>query len=672
MLAPPKLRILYTGGGTGGHVTPNLAIHGELSLRHPGARHLYVGLRGKAEAVLAPGAGIPLRTVRARPWPGFRNIPAFLVFLATLAAGTLKAAWILATWRPDLVVATGGYGAAPVVLAAALLRRLHLIRTRIFVHESNVALGRMNAVAARFADRVGVAFPETLPRLPLQNGAVVGYPVRPRAVHGDRDEARRQLGIPADALVVFAFGGSQGARTLNRAVVDALPRLLADPSIWVIHGTGKHLAGNRYNGAQDTAKRLADMPPLGDAARRYMPADFFTDIGTQYAAADLAVCRAGAGTLSEVCAAGLPSIVIPKANLPGDHQVGNARSLARGGAAVIMFEGIDLADPAAAVESVDGEALAAEILGLIHDPERLDTMGRRATAQHDPSVLTRIADHADALLAGVPLPADVARPGASDAGDRILGLDSGGLERLLHQVRAGGALEPDESMLVRYKIDGFLAESNYVQRARGCRMAGLAGHVTRRAVLVAYAAGRRPDGRLREAPIVRRDAFVGLGYLGDLDESVLDALAAGVEDPYYEARRSAIQALVALATTAGDIRERAAFTRFEDALSTRLTDHSFEVRSAAAEALGLLAVDTEALVPRLRRLRLDRVWIVRASVYKALASLVRRKMLSPSRAREEMRQVLLTSVGNRPLYPLREAARRLAEAIRDTESHPGD
>lgn len=669
MQAPATPRILYTGGGTGGHVTPNLALHGELSRRHPDAKHLYVGLPGKAEAILAPQAGIPLRTVRARPWPGLRNVPALLPFLISLLAGTAKAAWIVATWRPDLVIATGGYGAAPVVLATTILRRLRVVRTRIFIHESNVALGRMNAVAARLADRVGVAFRETLPRLPRPNGAWVGYPVRPRAIQGDRDETRRQMGIPADARVVFAFGGSQGARTLNRAVVDALPRLLADPDVWVIHGTGKHMAGNRYDGARDTASRLATQPPLGDAARRYLAADFFDDIGRQYAASDLAICRAGAGTLNEVCAAGLPSIVIPKANLPGDHQVGNARSLARAGAAVVLYEGVDLAGGDDAVESVDGEALAREALALLHDPDRLAGMGRRASASYDPGVLVRVADHADALLAGTPLPPDAPDAGIADTGDRILGLDSAGLERLLVRARQGSALDPDELCLVRYKIDGFLAETNYVLRARGCRMAGLAGHGERRSVLVAFAAGRGPDGRMREAPIVRRDAFVGLRHLADPDPTVLDALSTGIDDPYYEARRAAIDALAGLARTS---RDTAPFAPFEPALFARLADRSFEVRAAAAEALGILATDAEALVRRFRRLRFDRIWLVRASVYRALECLVHRKALSPERAREEMRQVLLTSVGNRPRYPLKEAARRLSDTIREAQARPGD
>lgn len=673
MQAPRPVRILYTGGGTGGHVTPNLALQGVLSQRHPDALHLYVGLQGKAEAVMAPRAGIPLRTVRARPWSGIRNLLAFTGFLGTLIVGVGKAAWIVGTWRPDLVVATGGYVAAPVVLAAALLRRLRLVRTRIFIHESNVVLGRMNALAARFADRVGVAFPETLPRLPRRNGVVVGYPVRPRAVRGDRQVARRELGIPLDARVVFVFGGSQGARTLNRAIVDALPRLLADPSVWVIHGTGKHLAGNRYDGAGDTTRRLAGLPPLGDALARYLRADFFDDIGTQYAASDLVVCRAGAGTLNEVCAAGLPAIVIPKANLPGDHQVGNALSLAREGAAVVLYEGVDLAAGETAVESVEGVLLAGEILGLLGNEVRLGEMRRRALAQYDPGVLNRIAEQADALLAGAPLSTEVPAVRASAVQDRILGLGSNDLDRLLRQVQEGRAiLVPGEARLIRYKIDGFLADADYVQRARGCRMVGLAGYSERRPILSAFASERTASGRLREAPIVRRDAFVGLGDLGQDTPDVRQALVAGLGDPYYEARRAALGTLARLASGATNKTSALSFEAFLPAVAARLDDRAFEVRGEAARALGVLATDPEVLVAGLRRLRFDRIWIVRAAVYMALETAVRRGVLGPARARDEMRQVLITSIGNRPMYPLKEAARRLSTAIRECEASPGD
>lgn len=673
MQAPRPVRILYTGGGTGGHVTPNLALQGVLSQRHPDARHLYVGLRGKAEAAMAPRAGIPLRTVRARPWSGIRDLLAFAGFLGALILGVGKAAWIVGTWRPDLVVATGGYGAAPVVLAAALLRRLRLVRTRIFIHESNVALGRMNALAARFADRVGVAFPETLPRLPRRNGVVVGYPVRPRAVRGDREAARRELGIPLDARVVFVFGGSQGARTLNRAIVDALPGLLADPSVWVIHGTGKHLAGNRYDGAGDTTRRLAGLPPLGDALARYLRADFFDDIGTQYAASDLVVCRAGAGTLNEVCAAGLPAIVIPKANLPGDHQVGNALSLAREGAAVVVYEGVDLAAGETAVESVDGAFLAGEVLGLLRDEGRRAEMRRRALALYDPEVLVRIADQADALLAGAPLPPEGPVVRASVPHDRILGLGSNDLDRLLRQVQEGRAiLAPGEVQLIRYKIDGFLADADYVQRARGCRMVGLAGYSERRPILSAFASERTGSGRLRESPIVRRDAFVGLGDLGQDTPDVRQALVAGLADSYYEARQAALGTLARLASGPANEGTPASFAAYLPAVIALLGDRAFEVRAQAARALGVLATDPEVLVTGLKRLRFDRIWIVRAAVYTALESAVRRGVLDPARARDEMRQVLITSVGNRPLYPLKEAARRLSTAIREREAAPGD
>ena len=142
-----------------------------------------------------------------------------------------------------------------------------------------------------------------------------------QGAHTLKSEYRLKHSIPSDAKVIFAFGGSQGARTINRGVIDALPFLLEDPNVWVIHGTGKQLIGNAYNGYADSQKRMKALTGLpADVSERYIPKDFFHDMREYYAVADVVICRGGAGSLNEVCANGVPSVVIPKANLPGDHQ----------------------------------------------------------------------------------------------------------------------------------------------------------------------------------------------------------------------------------------------------------------------------------------------------------------------------------------------------------------
>ena len=365
-------RILLTGGGTAGHVNPALAIG--RALAGDGDRLMYVGVRGRAEAAVVPREEIPIRFVRASGYPGMRPSLALARFLGNLAVGGLQATLILLSFRPDVIVGTGGFASAPVMFAAAALRRLRIGHARVYVHEQNAAPGKLNQLVGRLADRVFVTFPETLASFP-RNGLVTGYPLRRRIAAVDREEARAALdvAVPPGRRVVFVFGGSQGARTINRAIVDALGDLLPHRDrLFVVHGTGL-FKSRTYDAAEDTRRRLEAR--YSEEERRaiasfYASRPFFYHIEQVYALADLVVGRAGAGTLYELASVGLPAIIVPKANLPGDHQVMNARAMERVGGAVVLYEETTL-DGDAIVEQVDGRQLAAAILELAGDDARL-------------------------------------------------------------------------------------------------------------------------------------------------------------------------------------------------------------------------------------------------------------------------------------------------------------
>jgi len=657
------IRYLLTGGGTGGHVTPALAIAEELKRRDPDAEFLYVGVRGKAEETMVPAAGHPISFVTSRGYPGMRNLPAFTLFALAVGFGLLKALLILLRYRPHVIVATGGYVSAPIVFAAAVLRKLRLSKARIFIHEQNVSLGRMNTIAARVADLVGTSFAETVERVAGGKGRFVGYPARGVAIAGDRAEARETLGLADDAKVVFAFGGSTGARTINRAVVDALPHLLADPDVVVIHGTGKQLSGQAYDGEADVNARLGTIGDVPGLTERYRHERFFDDIGNYYAAADVVVCRAGAGTLSEICAQGLPAVIIPKANLPGDHQVGNARMFVRAGAATVAYEAVDVAR-GDVIESVPGEQLAEVVNGLLADEAQRETMADRARSLHDPAILQRIGDWVASLSGSGDEPALVAPPEV--AADRVLGLTSNGLDLLLRKARSGAvpALDDEELRLARYKVDGFLANPNYIQRARGCRMAGLSEYVDRCPLLIAFATGRDGGGKLRQWPIVRRDAFVGLGNLGVLDDDVIDALRAGLDDSYYEARFEAANAITRLSMSADGWGKLAVL---QDALQARMTDRMWEPRVACLKALAEVATSADSFVRRARALHFDPVWKVRAALFRTYQRLVQRGVLTADVARDEVSQVLLTSTGYNSEYPIKQAYNELLDVLGSEE-----
>ena len=223
-----KRKFVFTGGGTGGHVTPAIAISEALRDLYPESEFRYVGKAGKVEERMVP-----------KEWSTYRTAEKAIRFVSTtsgslkspkvlfqLGLGFVQATAFLIRFRPDAIVATGGYVSAPIVFASGFLRKLRLLNTKLLVHEANAELGRMNSAALGFADKVAVSFPGT--KVPDSKKVFVGYPVRKRLVVEESSDkslgqtrAREHLKLPSDAKVLFAFGGSQGARTINRGIVEA-------------------------------------------------------------------------------------------------------------------------------------------------------------------------------------------------------------------------------------------------------------------------------------------------------------------------------------------------------------------------------------------------------------------------------------------------------------------
>jgi len=639
-------RFLLTGGGTGGHVTPALAVAGALAQKYEDADFRYVGLGDKAEAIMAPKAGLPLSRVSSRgmPSPGLGLIP----FAFSLGLGIVQALGILLRHRPTLIVATGGYVAAPVVLANAMLRSLRLAKTPLLVHEQNSHLGRMNQLAARFADLVAVSFPETLKQLPASKGVWVGYPVRQSCQPGDRHEARQQLGIPADARVIFAFGGSQGARTINRAVADAAGQLLAHDDIWIIQGCGRpfneRASRGTYHGYKDVEERLQEVDATLLKHPRYLRHDFIDDMAACYAASDLVICRAGAGSLMEVCAQSKPAIVIPKANLPGDHQVRNARVLERARACRVLYERIDPANSGQNTPFVPGPRLADLVMRILDAPEQHEAMAEAAGKVITSDAASLMTECAAYLLGEGPLP-EPELPRDVPV-DRIMGLRAMGMERLLQQVsnEIEPPLDAPERELLLSKVDGLLASPAWVDRARGCRITGLAGYRDAAPIIQTMAT--------EDEPMVRRDAFKGLRGLGPAvlaPAEMKDTLIQGLDDNYYEARMEAA-ATAAVCAHRLDTDQRREIT---DILARRCRDMSSEVRMAACRALGKTADQPEPVMTALDRLKYDAVWKVRGRLFDAYAELSDRGIIDAVTAQEALDAILITANGYLTEYQIR-------------------
>jgi UDP-N-acetylglucosamine--N-acetylmuramyl-(pentapeptide) pyrophosphoryl-undecaprenol N-acetylglucosamine transferase len=671
-------RILLTGGGTAGHVNPALAIGRALGDER--TAYLYVGVRGRAEAEVVPRDGMPIRFVRASAFPGTRPSLAWIGFAVNLAAGTAKALFILRSFAPEIIVGTGGFASAPTMLAAAMLRKLGLLSARIYVHEQNAAPGKLNLLVGRLADRVFVSFSDTLAAFP-ENGVMAGYPLRRRIQKTDREAARAALDVrvPPGRHVVFAFGGSQGARTINRAIVDALGPLAAHKDrLFIIHGTGMRRGNGTFDPGAEVEARLAQRYSADE--RRafdafYAARPFFHDIEKVYALTDLVVVRAGAGTLNEVAALGLPAIVVPKINLPGEHQVMNARTLAAAGGVVVLYEetrneGGEL------VEFLDGSLLAETILALVADRDGLRRMGaaNKAFAGTDALEIIRrsIAD-AEAAPA-LPFPPPPPPPRTEPAGGRLLS-DAALLYALEHRRASSlpaGVPRPEQPRaedLPYYlsRAASLMARTNWEARNLGVKLVGLLEGREKLPLVLALLQDRRTapwykrlfGGDFEQVGFIRRNALTTIARLGTVTPEVEDVLAAALGDPYYEARAEACRAITALdrhLSEAGRARLIAGIIRL-------LADRWLEVAAAAAEALGHVGGEADAR-PALLALVEHKFWLVRSAGLKGLHALVERGRAGNLEELElAVRGFALTATDFRPEFTIRTSYARVIKAI---------
>jgi UDP-N-acetylglucosamine--N-acetylmuramyl-(pentapeptide) pyrophosphoryl-undecaprenol N-acetylglucosamine transferase len=331
-------------GGTAGHVVPALAVAD--ALRAEGADVVFIGGE-RAELELVPKAGYELRTVRVRPLP--RRRPAKAAGAAAIdAAALFSARRMVRQLGPAAVVGAGGYVAGPVGLAAAL-RRVPLV-----LMEADSQLGLSNRLLAPFARRVCLAFP--IQGREQGRYLVTGRPVPAPA--GDRAAARARFGICPEETCVLVFGGSQGARTINQAAIEAF----GDADFRVLHAAGE--------------AKLAELRAPGP---HYDLRGYIGDFGEALLACDLVVARAG-GSLFEIAAHGRPAILIPYPHATADHQAGNARFMEQGGAAVVIPD-----------DELTGPRLAQEVGTLLADRSRLQSMARASAELARPDAARQIA-----------------------------------------------------------------------------------------------------------------------------------------------------------------------------------------------------------------------------------------------------------------------------------------
>ena len=345
--------VLIAAGGTGGHLFPGIAVADELVRRDTGTRVVFAGTARGLESRLVPRAGYALELLPILPLNGV-GLRRMLSGLAVLPWGLVKSALLVLRLGPSAVLGIGGYAGGPVTLLAALLG------VRAVILEPNARPGFTNRILGPFVDIAACAYDEARASFGAK-GVLTGNPVR----GGFAALPARQ---PREPLTLLAFGGSQGSRALNRALVAALPSLPGPERLRIVHQTGPALR-DEVAAAYRAVKRPDEVVAFVD------------DMPRRFGEADLVLSRSGATTCAELCAAGKAAILLPFAGAADDHQTTNARTLEASGAARVLDE-----------RQLSGEGLARAIGDLIGAPQALAAMGAAARRLGRPDAAARVAD----------------------------------------------------------------------------------------------------------------------------------------------------------------------------------------------------------------------------------------------------------------------------------------
>jgi len=366
------MKILLTGGGTGGHFYPLIAIAEkliELSDKQKviDLRLYYMSVTPYDKRLLFENkiTFIQIPTGKMRTYFSIKNFFDIFKTATGVFFGILSMFFIY----PDVVISKGGYASFPAVLAAKLLK------IPVIVHESDSYPGRLNIWTAKFAWHVAISWPEAIEYLPKEKTILTGQPIRKEILHGDPNGALEFFKLDSNLPVILILGGSQGAEIINNIIVDILPVLLSRYQI--IHQTGK----NNIEGILSRSKLLMENDlNVG----RYVPIPYLNNLATRMAAgcANLIISRAGSA-IFEIASWGIPSIIIPITNSNGDHQMKNAFNYERVGACEVIEE-----------NNLSSHLLVAEIDKLLSSPQKLDKMKEGALSFASPDAAEKIAQSA--------------------------------------------------------------------------------------------------------------------------------------------------------------------------------------------------------------------------------------------------------------------------------------
>lgn len=342
------MRVIMTGGGTGGHIYPAIAIADRIMMRTNGSEIIFVGTKKGLESDLVPKHGYPLKFIEVSGINRKRMLANVKVIKQYVAAKR-KAKQIIADFKPDIVIGTGGYVAGPVVKAASEMG----IKTCI--HEQNASPGLTNRMLEPKVNKVFLGFQEASKHFKDPKKHIFsGNPVRDEFFGVDRQAKRRALGLEEDQFAILVFGGSRGAGRINKAMLDVIGTFAGKSDYQIFFATGQHYYKPILKELEERDIALADNIHI---------IEYIDHMEDYLTAADLAITRSGALTVAEITVCGVASVLIPSPNVTGDHQTFNAEAIADKGGAILLPE-----------SELTGEKLCSIIEGLKNDQEAVAEM----------------------------------------------------------------------------------------------------------------------------------------------------------------------------------------------------------------------------------------------------------------------------------------------------------
>ena len=344
------MKIIIAAGGTGGHIYPGIAIANYIKEKEPEAEILFIGTDKGLEKELVPKEGYKMDIIRVKGFKRRLSLDTFKT-VKELFFGLKDAKRIIKTFKPDVVIGTGGYVCGPVLFTA------WQCKVPTLIHEQNAFPGVTNRILSHFVDKVAASFPEAVPYFKKKERVVIsGNPIRSEFKERNRENARLKLSIPLDKRVIVVTGGSQGALSINTSMIDVISEFKTRKDIYIVHITGKKQYEKVIHMLREKNIDLSSLDHI-----KVVPYSF--DMANLFKSSDLIIARAGAMTVSEIAAVGRSSILIPYPYATGNHQEFNARVITDKSGGVIILD-----------KELNGKLLTDTITRIISNERKIKEM----------------------------------------------------------------------------------------------------------------------------------------------------------------------------------------------------------------------------------------------------------------------------------------------------------